>query len=99
MITVGIRNLRNSLSKYINLVKNGETVLITDHNKIVAEIIPAELSERNDSFLKSYIDEQSQAGKMIKATMNTKIDSTGTEEAVDSDLIIDIYNESRKERL
>ena len=37
MITVGIRNLRNSLSKYIELAKNGETILITDHNKIVAE--------------------------------------------------------------
>jgi prevent-host-death family protein len=99
MITVGVRNLRNSLSKYINLVKTGETVLITDHNRIVAEIVPAYSGEEKESFFRSYLDEQALAGKMIKATMNTKIDSDGVDEAVDSDLITDIYNESRDERL
>jgi len=36
--TVGIRNLKNSLSAYIREVKNGTVILITDHGHVVAEM-------------------------------------------------------------
>ena len=38
MITVGIRDLKNQLSLYLQYVKNGEKVIITEHNKVIAEI-------------------------------------------------------------
>ncbi|MCL2480108.1 MAG: type II toxin-antitoxin system prevent-host-death family antitoxin [Spirochaetaceae bacterium] len=38
MITVGVKELKNQLSKYLQYVKKGEKVIITEHNKIVAEI-------------------------------------------------------------
>jgi antitoxin (DNA-binding transcriptional repressor) of toxin-antitoxin stability system len=38
MRTVGIRELKNSLSEYIRLVRAGETVLVTDRGEIVAEL-------------------------------------------------------------
>jgi antitoxin (DNA-binding transcriptional repressor) of toxin-antitoxin stability system len=40
MKLVGIRELKNRLSEYIRLVRNGERVLVTDRGVIVAEIRP-----------------------------------------------------------
>ena len=37
-MTVGIRELKNRLSEYLRLVRNGEVVQITDRGKVVAEI-------------------------------------------------------------
>lgn len=43
VITVGIRELKTSLSSYLKRVREGkETVLITEHGKPVAEIRPLE---------------------------------------------------------
>ncbi len=43
VITVGIRELKASLSSYLRRVREGkETVLITEHGKPVAEIRPLE---------------------------------------------------------
>jgi antitoxin (DNA-binding transcriptional repressor) of toxin-antitoxin stability system len=39
MITVGVRDLKNQLSRYLQFVKNGENVIITEHSRIIAEII------------------------------------------------------------
>jgi antitoxin (DNA-binding transcriptional repressor) of toxin-antitoxin stability system len=38
MVTVGIRELKNRLSKYLRLVRNGELVQVTDRGTVVAEI-------------------------------------------------------------
>lgn len=40
MRTVGIKALKNGLSKYIRDVASGETLLVTDRDRIVAEIRP-----------------------------------------------------------
>ena len=40
MRAVGVKMLKNRLSEYIRLVSAGETVLVTDRDRIVAEIIP-----------------------------------------------------------
>lgn len=36
--SVGIRDLKNSLSEYLREVRNGKTVLITDRGTVVAEL-------------------------------------------------------------
>jgi prevent-host-death family protein len=46
VISVGIRDLKNNLSKYLARVKQGDEVLITDRGKSVARMIPA-ISEKN----------------------------------------------------
>ena len=38
MRTVGLKILKNKLSEYIRLVATGETVLVTDRDKVVAEL-------------------------------------------------------------
>jgi antitoxin (DNA-binding transcriptional repressor) of toxin-antitoxin stability system len=40
MRAVGLKVLKNKLSEYVRLAARGETVLITDRDTVVAEIIP-----------------------------------------------------------
>jgi prevent-host-death family protein len=40
MTTVGIRDLKNSLSRYLRLVREGETVVILDRGHPVATLSP-----------------------------------------------------------
>ncbi len=40
MRSVGLKVLKNRLSEYIRVAAGGETVLVTDRDKIVAEIVP-----------------------------------------------------------
>ena len=40
MRTVGLKTLKNKLSQYVRLVAAGETVVVTDRNRVVAEIVP-----------------------------------------------------------
>jgi antitoxin (DNA-binding transcriptional repressor) of toxin-antitoxin stability system len=44
--TAGIRELKNRLSAYVREVENGETVLITDRGRVVAELRPPGAGER-----------------------------------------------------
>lgn len=39
--TVGVRELRQNLSVYLERVKRGETLTVTEHNQIVATLQPA----------------------------------------------------------
>jgi antitoxin (DNA-binding transcriptional repressor) of toxin-antitoxin stability system len=40
MRSVGIKVLKNKLSQYIRIASEGETVLVTDRDRVVAEITP-----------------------------------------------------------
>jgi prevent-host-death family protein len=44
MRAVGIKVLKNKLSEYIRMAERGETVLVTDRDRVVAEIVPPETS-------------------------------------------------------
>lgn len=39
MRSVGVKALKNKLSEYIRLAAGGETVLVTDRDRVVAELI------------------------------------------------------------
>ena len=40
MRSVGLKTLKNKLSEYVRLAAGGETVLVTDRDRVVAEIGP-----------------------------------------------------------
>jgi antitoxin (DNA-binding transcriptional repressor) of toxin-antitoxin stability system len=40
MRSVGIKVLKNKLSQYVRLATDGETILVTDRDRVVAEIGP-----------------------------------------------------------
>jgi len=44
MRAVGLKVLKNKLSEYVRLAERGETILVTDRDRVVAEIVPPEAS-------------------------------------------------------
>ena len=42
MVSTGIRNLKNNLSRYLRRVMQGERILVTDRGRVVAELRPPE---------------------------------------------------------
>jgi prevent-host-death family protein len=41
-VEVGIRALRDGLSRHLAAVRRGQTVTVTDHGRVIARIVPAE---------------------------------------------------------
>ncbi len=99
MKTVGIRNLKNSLSRYINLAKSGEKILITDHGKIVAEIIPAKAQSIKSDILERYLNEQAKKGKLLLSTGKKQIVKRKKRKEYDLRKIFEIYEETRSDRV
>ena len=52
--TVGVRELKSRLSEYLRRVKQGETVIITEHGKPVGRLIPQ--GQTLDERLKAMVD-------------------------------------------
>ena len=44
MHTVGIKRLKDQLSKHIRAAAAGETVLVTDRDRVVAELVPPQVT-------------------------------------------------------
>jgi antitoxin (DNA-binding transcriptional repressor) of toxin-antitoxin stability system len=40
MKAVGIKVLKNRLSEYVRLASGGETIIVTDRDRVVAELVP-----------------------------------------------------------
>lgn len=49
MKTVGVRELKNRLSAYLRQVSSGETLLVTDRGRVVAELAPPRPPERQSA--------------------------------------------------
>jgi antitoxin (DNA-binding transcriptional repressor) of toxin-antitoxin stability system len=94
MISVGVRDLKNQLSQYLQYVKHGERVLITEHNRIIAEIsLPRE--DKVDQGVESVLEKLAVSGKLQKAKRNVSIASSNDiSQAVDW---ISIYKDNRSE--
>ena len=43
--TVGIRDLRDHLSHYLDLVRDGTSISVTDHGHVIAAIVPMRFSQ------------------------------------------------------
>lgn len=49
MISVGIRELKNNLSRYLKQVVAGKRVTVTDRGRVVAELVPPRPARSNPS--------------------------------------------------
>ena len=47
MTSVGIKELKNNLSRYLALVKEGEDILITERGKVIARIIQEDADNKS----------------------------------------------------
>ncbi|MDH5718397.1 MAG: type II toxin-antitoxin system Phd/YefM family antitoxin [Spirochaetia bacterium] len=71
MVKVGIKELKDNLSKYLNSVKSGENIIIYDRTKPIAEIKKIAFKE-ND--MNSTIENLKLQGKLISQNKKQKID-------------------------
>lgn len=51
MIQAGVKELKNRLSYYLREVKEGEKVLITERDKVIATIVPMERADEDSKLL------------------------------------------------
>lgn len=59
MKTASISELKNGLSAYVDQVREGETVVITDRGRPVAHLVPAERSGDVDTEeMRAYLEQQ-----------------------------------------
>jgi antitoxin (DNA-binding transcriptional repressor) of toxin-antitoxin stability system len=72
MITVGVRNLKDRLSLYLQYVKDGEKVIVTEHNKIIAEISTPERKNAISTFEQKLL-QLSKEGDVILAKRNVSL--------------------------
>jgi antitoxin (DNA-binding transcriptional repressor) of toxin-antitoxin stability system len=56
MRTVGLKVLKNKLDEYVRLAAGGETVLVTDSNRVVAELVPPEAGRNAGSADESWAE-------------------------------------------
>ena len=54
---VGVRELRDNLSRYLDRVRAGDEVVVTDHGREVAKIVPTGNEDRPPSALDRLIAE------------------------------------------
>ena len=62
MRAVGLKVLKNKLSEYIRLAAGGETVLVTDRDRIVAEIDRPDTAGENGWAMRSWLTPSETAG-------------------------------------
>ena len=55
---VGIRELKNKLSRYLEKVKEGQTLAVTERGKVIAYIFPAEKSPDYEELIRMVREEK-----------------------------------------
>jgi antitoxin (DNA-binding transcriptional repressor) of toxin-antitoxin stability system len=99
MRSVGIKALKAHLSRYIDLVKKGEVVLVTDRDEVVAELrLPSQLAPSKVSRWDLALQEEARRGSVILAKRKKSL-LTGPPEPdsspVDLQKILDELREDR----
>jgi prevent-host-death family protein len=80
---VGIRELRNQLSKWVARVRGGEEVTITDRGKAVARIVPVEGESNYDRLVREGVITPARARRRPRA--RPRVEASGSV----SDLVVD----------
>ena len=68
MRSVGLKVLKNRLSEYVRIAANGEVVLVTDRDQVVAELVPPS-SGRSLGAADALLAESVRKGWVMPATL------------------------------
>jgi antitoxin (DNA-binding transcriptional repressor) of toxin-antitoxin stability system len=68
MRSVGLKALKNKLSEYVRLAASGETVLISDRDRVVAELVPPR-ETRSGSLPDAILADAVRRGLLTPATL------------------------------
>jgi antitoxin (DNA-binding transcriptional repressor) of toxin-antitoxin stability system len=69
MKSVGVKQLKSRLSEYLRLVRNGETVLVTDRDEVVAELRPTRRQPNPADSLEGLLDSLAERGEVTRASL------------------------------
>ena|SRR5579863_8073196 len=69
MKSVGVKQLKAMLSEFLRVVRNGETVLVTDRDEVVAELRPARPRATSPDSLEEVLDVLSERGELTRAAI------------------------------
>jgi prevent-host-death family protein len=68
MRTVGSRELKNRLGRYLGLVGKGETIIVTDRGKPVARLLPPEPEKAKGKSVSDVLEELEAEGHLRLGT-------------------------------
>ena len=99
MKSVGIKALKNNLSRYLDMVRQGEVVLVTDRDEIVAELrLPSQPILARASPWVAFLEEQARRGALrLAARKRWRIEPPAAAWAGSS--AEELLRESRTDRL
>jgi prevent-host-death family protein len=72
MKKVGSRELKNRLGRYLRMVKRGETLVITERNRPVAQLVSTDNRSRGAASLEKTLQTLAEAGNLRLATKRLK---------------------------
>ncbi len=72
MRSVGLKILKNKLSEYVRLAASGETVLVTDRDRVVAELTPPR-AERSPFLADALLAESVRHGWLTPPSLPTGV--------------------------
>lgn len=96
MRSVGIKLLKNKLSEYVRLASRGETVLVTDRDRVVAELGPVRAG-RADTVDDAHLAEIVRRGWLVPPLTRSDAPPARAPVARLSELLADL-DESRSDR-
>ena len=71
MHAIGLKTLKNKLSEYVRLAAGGETILVTDRDRVVAELGPPRV-ERSPILADAMLADAVRKGWITPATISSK---------------------------
>ena len=73
MTKVNVASLKSELSKYLEIVKQGEEIVITSHGEEIARLVPYENVEKSTSQLAGVTEKHHPLKPLKKAISSAKI--------------------------
>ena len=101
MVKVGIKDLENNLNRYLDMVRNGETVLVSDNDETIRIEKEPAAPEGKTSKWEKFCDEMIRKGRMIPAkrkNINIRELIKDLEPAPEGVDCLTVLNETRKDR-
>ncbi len=74
----GIRDLRNNLSKYLDRVRAGEEIVVTDHGRAIARVVPMTRQRTVDRLIAEGRVTPAEEPKRPSASYGPRIKAKGT---------------------
>ena len=96
MRAVGIKTLKNRLSEFVRLAAGGETVLVTDRDRVVAELVPPS-QDRSPILADAYLAEAVRRGWLRPPSLRDDLPPPGIPIASAAEILSELSSD-RAER-